>query len=77
MQTARCANEQHVKQQLLCTSSKIGGCGAAEDKLLSRAGMDDAAAAVAGAEPPLAQAELGPLDAPQHHRQRLRCLESC
>ena len=33
--------------------------------------MDDAAPAVAGAHPLLAQAGLGPLDAPQHHLQRL------
>ena len=32
--------------------------------------MDDAAAAVAGAEPSLAKAKLGPLDAPQLHLQR-------
>ena len=49
----------------------MDGVCAAEDILLSGAGLDDAAPAVAGAEPLLAQAELGPLDAPQHHLQRL------
>lgn len=38
--------------------------------LLPRAGVDDAAGGVAGDWAPLAQAELGPLDAPQHHCQR-------
>lgn len=54
---------------------------AAEDVLLSGAGVDDAAPAVAGAQPHLAQAELGPLDASQHHLQRLpaapHCMHTC
>ena len=49
----------------------MGSVCAAEDVLLSGAGVDDAAPAVAGAQPLLAQAGLGPLDASQYHLQRL------
>ena len=52
-------------------SGESSGCCAVKDVLLPGAWVDDAAAAVAGDWSPLAQAELGPLDAPQHHRPRL------
>ena len=55
----------------------VGDECAAEDVLLSGVGLDDVAPAVAGAQPALAQAELGPLDAPQHHLQRLSAARPC